>query len=179
MRPENLFPLFRPVTSLKGVGARTADLIEKIAGPHVIDLICHLPSYIIDRRYTPKVADALPDSIATITLRITKHYPPHNARQPYKIVGMDDTGAMSLVFFRARADYLNKILPEGEIRVVSGKIEKFGDGIQMPHPDHIVREDEVASLSKVEPVYPLTAGLSLKVLGKTMTAALEIPTEMP
>lgn len=179
MRPENLFPLFRPVTTLKGVGARTADLIEKIAGPHVIDLIWHLPSDIIDRRYTPKVAEALPDSIATITLRITKHYPPHNARQPYKIVGMDDTGAMSLVFFRARADYLNKMLPEGEVRVVSGKIEKFGDGVQMPHPDHIVREDEVSSLSKVEPVYPLTAGLSLKVLGKTMTAALEIPSEMP
>ncbi|PIQ97365.1 MAG: ATP-dependent DNA helicase RecG [Nitrospinae bacterium CG11_big_fil_rev_8_21_14_0_20_56_8] len=179
MRPENLFPLFRTVTSLKGVGARTADLIEKVAGPHIIDLLWHLPSGIIDRRYTPKVKDAIPDSIATITLRITKHYPPHNPRQPYKIVGMDDTGAMSLVFFRARSDYLNKMLPEGEVRVVSGKIEKFGDGIQMTHPDHIVREDEVESFNKVEPVYPLTAGLSLKVMGKAMTAALEIPTELP
>ncbi len=179
MRPENLFPLFRTVTSLKGVGARTADLIEKVAGPHIVDLLWHLPCGIIDRRYTPKVAEAAPDSIATIKLRITKHYPPHNQRQPYKITGMDDTGAMSLVFFRARPDYLNKMLPEGEVRVVSGKIEKFGDGIQMTHPDHIVREDEVESLSKVEPVYPLTAGLSLKVLGKTMAAALEIPTELP
>ncbi|MDP4795793.1 MAG: ATP-dependent DNA helicase RecG [Rhodospirillales bacterium] len=179
MRPENLFPLFRTVTSLKGVGARTAELIEKVAGPHIVDLLWHLPCGIIDRRYTPKVADAMPDSIATIKLRITKHYPPHNQRQPYKITGMDDTGAMSLVFFRARPDYLNKMLPEGESRIVSGKIEKFGDGIQMTHPDHIVREDEVESLSKVEPVYPLTAGLSLNVLGKTMAAALEIPTELP
>jgi len=179
MRPESLFPLFRPVTTLRGVGARTAALIEKIAGPHVVDLLWHLPSDIIDRRYTPKIADAEPDTIATITVRVTKHYKPHNQRQPYKITVMDDTGALSLVFFRARADYLLKTLPEGETRIISGKLEKFGDTLQMTHPDHVVTEDDVDSLKKVEPVYPLTAGLSLKVLGKTMHAALSIPEALP
>ncbi|MEQ8321765.1 MAG: ATP-dependent DNA helicase RecG [Rhodospirillales bacterium] len=179
MRPENLFPLFKSVTSLKGVGARTAELIEKVAGPHIVDLLWHLPTDIIDRRYTPKIAEARPDSIATITLRITKHYPPHNKRSPYKIVGMDDTGAMNLVFFRARPDYLMKTLPENETRVVSGRVEKFGDALQMTHPDHIVTAGEIETLSKVEPVYPLTAGLSLKVLGKVMTAALEVPEVLP
>jgi ATP-dependent DNA helicase RecG len=179
MRPESLFPLFRPVTTLKGVGARTAVLIEKVAGPHVVDLLWHLPSDIIDRRYTPKIADAEPDTIATITIRVTQHYKPHNQRQPYKITVMDDTGAMTLVFFRARADYLLKILPKGEVRVISGRVEKFGDTLQMTHPDHIVTEDDIESLNKVEPVYPLTAGLSLKVLGKTMRAALEVPEALP
>jgi len=179
MRPESLFPLFRPVTTLKGVGARTAVLIEKVAGQHVVDLLWHLPSDIIDRRYTPKIADAEPDTIATITIRVTQHYKPNNQRQPYKITAMDDTGAMTLVFFRARADYLLKILPEGEVRVISGKVEKFGDTLQMTHPDHIVTEDDIESLNKVEPVYPLTAGLSLKVLGKTMRAALEVPKALP
>ncbi len=179
MRPESLFPLFRAVTTLKGVGARTATLIEKVAGPHVVDLLWHLPSDIIDRRYTPKIADAEPDTIATITVRVTQHYKPHNQRQPYKITVMDDTGAMSLIFFRARPDYLLKTLPEGEVRVISGKVEKFGDTLQMTHPDHIVTEDNMESLNKVEPVYPLTAGLSLKVLGKTMRAALEVPEALP
>lgn len=179
MRPENLFPLFKSVTSLKGVGARTADLIEKVAGPHIVDLLWHLPTDIIDRRYRPKVADAKPDTVATIALRITKHYPPYNKRSPYKVVGMDDTGAMNLVFFRARPDYLNKVLPENETRVVSGKVEKFGDSMQMTHPDHIGTEDEIDAMSKVEPVYPLTAGLSLKVLGKAMASALEIPQPLP
>lgn len=171
-RPQNLNTLFRHVDALKGVGPRTSGLIEKLAGRFIVDLLWHLPSGIIDRRYAPKVADAIPDSIATITLRITKHYPPHNKRQPYKIIGMDDTGAMTLVFFRARNDYLLKTLPEGETRVVSGKVEKFGDTLQMSHPDHIVEEGDVETLAKVEPVYPLTAGLSLKVLGKAMTAVL-------
>jgi len=62
---------------------------------------------------------------------------------------------------------------------VSGKVEKFGDTLQMTHPDHIGTQAEIDALSKVEPVYPLTAGLSLKVLGKAMTAALEIPPELP
>ena len=179
MRPESLFPLFRPVTTLKGVGARTAVLIEKVAGPHVVDLLWHLPSDIIDRRYTPKIADAEPDTIATITIRVTQHYKPHNQRQPYKITVMDDTGAMTLVFFRARADYLLKILPKGEVRVISGKVETFSDTLQMTHPDHIITEDDIEILNKVEPVYPLTAGLSLKVLGKTMRAALEVPEALP
>ncbi|MBO6949404.1 MAG: ATP-dependent DNA helicase RecG [Rhodospirillales bacterium] len=179
MRPEILFPLFKDVTSLKGVGARTAELISKVAGPHIIDLLWHLPTDIIDRRYRPKIAEARPDTIATITLRITKHYPPFNKRSPYKVVGMDDTGAMNLVFFRARSDYLNKVLPENETRIVSGKVERFGDTLQMTHPDHIGTEDEIDTMSKVEPVYPLTAGLSLKVLGKAMSAALEIPKPLP
>jgi len=179
MRPEILFSMFKPITSLKGIGARMGDLIEKLAGPHVVDLVWHLPSDVIDRRHAPKIADARPDTIATMTVRVTKHYPPHNKRQPYKITVMDDTGAMSLVFFRGRADYLNKILPENEIRVISGKLERFGDGLQMTHPDHIVTEDEAESVRRVEPVYPLTAGVSLKVLGKAIRAAVDQAPDLP
>ena len=60
MRPESLFPFFKPVTSIKGIGPRLAVLVEKASGPHVIDLCWHLPSAIIDRRYAPPVADARP-----------------------------------------------------------------------------------------------------------------------
>lgn len=179
MRPEILFSMFKPITSLKGIGARMGDLIEKLAGPHVVDLVWHLPSDVIDRRHAPKIADAQPDTIATMTVRVTKHYAPHNKRQPYKITVMDDTGAMSLVFFRGRADYLNKVLPENEIRVISGKLERFGDGLQMTHPDHIVTEDEAESVRRVEPVYPLTAGVSLKILGKAIRAAVDQAPELP
>ncbi len=179
MRPDVLNTLFKPITELKGVGPRTAPLIEKLAGRFIVDLLWHLPSGIIDRRYAPKVADAEPGAIATITLQITKHYPSRNKRQPYKIVGMDDTGAMSLIFFHARADYLNKMLPEGETRIVSGKVERFGDGIQMTHPDHIGTTAEIDALKKVEPVYPLTAGVSLKVLGKAIMAALASAPDLP
>ena len=179
MRPEILFPIFAPVTSLKGVGPRIAKLIEGIVGPHVADLFWHLPSGLIDRRFAPRIADAPSGVIATITVDVVSHHPPPNRRLPYKIACEDETGRMSLVFFHARADYLNQILPEGETRVVSGKVERFNDEIQMAHPDHVGTVAERDKLQAVEPVYPLTQGLSLKVLSKAIGGALPLAPDLP
>ena len=138
MRPKILFPLFKPVTSIEGVGPRIGKLLEKLAGAHLVNLLWHLPSGIIDRRYTPKVEDAETGVVATITVRVLAHKKPPNKRLPYKVVCCDDTAEMSLVFFHANQEYLLKVLPEGETRVVSGLIDHFGSEIQMSHPDHIV-----------------------------------------
>jgi len=179
VRPEILFPLFAPVTSLPGVGPRSAKAIEALAGPQVVDLCWHLPSGVIDRRYAPKIAEAEPDRVATLTIRVGQHLAPRNPRQPYRVDCFDDTGEISLVFFHARADYLTKTLPEGEVRVVSGRIERFGGRLQMSHPDHIGPLEELARMMSVEPVYPLTAGLTLKPLGKAIRAALDRAPEVP
>ncbi|MBT3915610.1 MAG: ATP-dependent DNA helicase RecG [Rhodospirillaceae bacterium] len=178
MRPEILFPIFSPVTKLTGVGPRIAKLIEKLAGEHVSDLLWHLPSGLIDRRYAPKIAEARIGAIATMTVTVDQHLPPKTRRLPYKILCSDDTGSLTLVFFHARADYLLKILPEGEERVISGAIESYGEGIQMPHPDHVVEVKDRASIEAVEPVYPLTQGLSLKVLSKAVKGALALVPEL-
>ncbi|MBT4938250.1 MAG: ATP-dependent DNA helicase RecG [Rhodospirillaceae bacterium] len=178
MRPEILFPIFSPVTKLTGVGPRIAKLIEKLAGPHITDLLWHLPSGVIDRRYAPKIADVRAGVIATMTVTVDQHIPPKTRRLPYRIVCSDETGSITLVFFHARDDYLNKILPEGEERVISGTIEAYGDGVQMPHPDHVVEIKDRASIEAVEPVYPLTQGLSLKVLSKAIKGALDLAPEL-
>ncbi len=172
MRPEVLFPLFAPVTALPGVGPRFAKLFEALCGPHVVDLCWHLPGGLIDRRYSPKLNEAEPGHIATLILTVGSHRPPHNPRQPYRVPCHDETGTIDLVFFHPRADYLAKVLPEGEVRVASGKVELFQDRLQMTHPDHIGTREDLAELQSVEPVYPLTAGLSLKVMGKTVGAAV-------
>jgi ATP-dependent DNA helicase RecG len=172
MRPEVLFPLFAPVTALPGVGPRLAKLFEALCGPHVVDLCWHLPSGLIDRRYAPKLNQAEPGRIATLVLTVGAHRPPHNPRQPYRVPCHDETGAIDLVFFHPRADYLAKALPEGEVRVASGKVEVFQDRLQMTHPDHIGTREDLAQLQSVEPIYPLTAGLSLKVVGKAVRAAV-------
>lgn len=177
MRPEILFDLFAPVTSLEGIGSRLARLIEKLAGPRRIDLLWHLPTGLIDRRFAPRLADAPPDRVITVTVRVVAHQPPRpGGRQPYKVYCEDGSGGVWLVFFHARADYLARLLPEGETRVVSGTISRFGDALQMTHPDYVVAPAEANSLPVIEPVYPLTAGLSNKVLAKAITAVLA---EMP
>ncbi len=179
MRPEILFPVFAPVTKLAGVGPRIAKLIEKAAGARVVDLFWHLPSGVIDRRFSPRIGEAPDGRIATMTVTVDHHLPPHNKRQPYKVVCTDDSGEITLVFFHAHADYLEKTLPVGEVRVISGKVEHFGQDLQMAHPDHIVEADEAQSVKTIEPVYPLTAGLTLKTIGKAIRGALDEAPQLP
>ncbi|MCH7663648.1 MAG: ATP-dependent DNA helicase RecG, partial [Chloroflexi bacterium] len=153
-------------------------MIRHLAGPNVVDLLWHLPSGLIDRRFAPKVADAPPGAIATMTLRVGAHKPPRTGRLPYKVTCSDDTGELDLVFFHARPDYLQRVLPEGEMRVISGRIERWQGRLQITHPDHIATTDEIASLQTIEPVYPLTAGLTPRPLGRAIKGALERAPEL-
>lgn len=179
MRPEILFPLFASIETLPGVGPRLAGAIEKLAGPHVVDLCWHLPVGLIDRRYTPKIGAAEIGRIATIVLQVGEHAPGRGPRRPYRVRGFDDTGDLDLVFFHARGDYLAKTLPPGETRVVSGRVELFGGRRQMTHPDHMGRLADLDRLKTVEPVYRLTEGLTPKPLAKAVTAALERAPDLP
>jgi ATP-dependent DNA helicase RecG len=179
MRPEILFSLFTPVTTLAGVGPRIAKLIEKVAGERILDLFWHLPTGLIDRRFSPLIAEAMEGQIVTLTVTVGSHSKPHNRRQPYRVTCFDESGDISLVFFHAHTDYLEKTLPEGEVRVISGKIEFFNDTAQMNHPDHIVTVEDADSIKTVEPVFPLTAGLTTKTMGKAIRGALEHVPDLP
>ena len=110
MRPEILFPLFAPIESLKGLGPRLAKLVEKAAGPLVLDLLWHLPTGIIDRRYAPTIADAEEGRIATITVTIEQHFTPESPRRPYRVVCFDGTGFLTLAYFHVRGDWLKTAL---------------------------------------------------------------------
>ena len=179
MRPQVLFPLFASVTSLPGVGPRFGKLIEGLCGPHVADLLWHRPSALIDRRFRPKVTAAPAGAIATLTVTVDAHMKPHHPRQPYRVRCRDETGFLHLVFFHVKGDYLERILPVGSVRVVSGRIEHFNNQIQITHPDHIVDVAEAEKLPAVESVYPLTGGLPLRTLQKAIAAALSRAPELP
>ncbi len=179
MRPESLFPIFKPVTALPGIGPKLAQTVEALAGAKIVNLLWHLPSGIVDRRRSPVIAEARPGEIATLTVTVERHRKPPNPRLPYKVVCADATGRITLIFFHAREDYLTKILPVGETRVVSGKIEMFDGEAQMAHPDHVGTLDELDLIRAIEPVYPLTAGLSPKVLAKAIRGALAAAPELP
>ncbi len=122
---------------------------------------------------SPPVAEAAAGRVATLTVRVESHVPPERARRPYKVRCADASGALNLVFFHLKEDYLRRVLPEGATRVVSGRIERYGDEVQMIHPDHIVPPGEAARIRIVEPVYPLTEGLTPKPLAKAIRAALD------
>jgi ATP-dependent DNA helicase RecG len=177
MRPPLLNPLFASLTSLPGVGSRLEKLYARLLdreGPRVIDLLFHLPSGTIDRRARPKLRDVQPGQVVTVAVTIDKHRPspPHRSRAPYRIYASDETGDITLTYFNARRDYLEKLLPVGEMRYVSGTAEFYDGMLQMVHPDRVVDEAGFAALPLVEPVYPLTEGLALGNVRRAMDASL-------
>ncbi len=188
MRPHQLVPLFASARNLSGIGPRMEILLKSalrlppgVSEPRVIDLLWHAPTGVIDRRATPTVAAAVPGTIATLELRVLKHKPgPRgNTRAPYKVTCEDETGKIDLVFFHAERSFIERQLPTGSLRTVSGRVESYNDKKQMSHPDYIVAPEARAELPLLEPVYPLTAGLSGKVLLKAVRQGLERVPDLP
>jgi ATP-dependent DNA helicase RecG len=188
MRPHQLAPLFGAARNLAGIGPRMELLLKRalrlptgVDTPRVIDLLWHMPTGIIDRRASPTIAAATPGTIATLDVRVVKHRPAPrgNPRAPYKVVCEDDTGRITLVFFHAERNFIERQLPQGALRTISGRIDSYNDEKQMAHPDHILAPEERAELPLIEPVYPLTAGLSGKVLSKAARQALERFAQLP
>jgi ATP-dependent DNA helicase RecG len=172
VRPAILDKLFAPVTALPGIGSGIAKLFERLAGPLVLDLVWHLPSGIIDRRASPPIRALEPDRIATIAVRVEAHHPGFG-RRPYRVLCTDNTGVLALVYFNAKGDQLARLFPIGAERVVSGRVEFYGSMPQMAHPDLVLRPDELDRLKPIEPVYPLTAGLSSRIVLKAVGEALD------
>ncbi|MBA8831257.1 MULTISPECIES: ATP-dependent DNA helicase RecG [Rhizobium] len=187
MRPAILDPLFSPISGLPGVGPKIAELLVKLLGREtledcrVIDLLFHAPFSLIDRRNQPGIARAPQGAIVTITARVDRHQLPPRGKSniPYRVFLHDETGELTLVFFRGQAAWLEKQLPVDAEVTVSGKIDWFNGRASMVHPDYIVRADETKSLPLVEPIYPLTAGLSPKTLRKIIDAGLPRFPELP
>ncbi|GAB4183489.1 MAG: ATP-dependent DNA helicase RecG [Thalassobaculales bacterium] len=177
MRPEILFPLFTPVTTLKGVGAKLAKAFEKLAGPLVVDVLWHLPAGLVDRRYAPPLAVAEPGRVATVAVTVLSHQP--GSGRPYRVTCGDGGATLDLVFFHARADWLETLLPVGAQRVVSGRIDRFGERLQMVHPDHVVPPEEAQAVRIVEPVYRLVQPLTGKLVARVVQAALARAPALP
>jgi len=184
MRPLVLNPLFASLISLPGVGPKLERLFARLLDhdpPRVIDLLFHLPSGSIDRRARPKLRDVQPGQVVTVTVKVDQHRPgpSHRSRAPYRIYTSDDTGTLTLTYFNARKDYLEKLLPEGATRYVSGTAEFYDGQLQMVHPDRVVDEQSFAALPLIEPVYSLTEGLAAGNLRRAMEGALAKLPDLP
>ena len=179
MRPEALFEYFADVERLPGIGKRNRVALERLFGTRLVDLLLHLPTGLIDRRYRPKIANAAAGGIVTLEITVDEHMVPRNRRMPYRVLCHDDTGELTLVFFNPRADWLARQLPEGEKRIVSGKLEDYQGKFQITHPDYMVDPDNAEDMPSLETIYPLTAGLSGKVLRKAAKAALDMVPDLP
>jgi len=185
MRPALLNPLFAPVTGLPGVGPKQDKLLRYLLGrdetPRLVDLLLHLPSQVIDRRARPKIRDASPGTMVTLEVTVDRHRPPppRNRRVPYLVHASDETGDVVLTYFRSAPGYVEKLLPVGSKRFVSGTLQMYDGVPQIVHPDRVVDEAAFSQLSGIDPVYPLTEGLALGSLKRAMAQALAKLPDLP
>ncbi len=178
-RPEVLFPLFGEITTLDGIGPKTAQFLETMGVTRPRDLLYTLPQGGVDRRRRASIREATLPGVVTVAVTVGRHNPPRAKGRPYVVTVEDSQVAFQLVFFHAKGDYLQKVLPFGQRRVVSGRVELF-DGIgRMAHPDHILREEDADTIPAFEPVYPLTAGVTQKVMWKATRSALGLVPDLP
>jgi ATP-dependent DNA helicase RecG len=178
MRPEILFPLFSPVSTLKGVGPKNEPLVQKLAGPLVRDVAFLGPQSLIHR--TPTTVDSVVDGqVHTLIVDIEQHTKPPRMDVPWKIRAFDGTAFLTLIWFRGHGEHLLRSHPVGSRRVVSGKIERWGNEIQMAHPDYIVAVEKADDVPTIEAVYPATAGLPARTVRKLAHEALTRAPELP
>jgi ATP-dependent DNA helicase RecG len=185
LRPSILDPLFAPANTLSGVGPKIAPLLDRLVGEpgrptRVMDLLFHLPSGGVSREMKGSIADAPIGEPVTLSVTVAAHRPPPPGRRaPYRILVEDETGDVSLVFFNGHKARLEKLLPLGERRYVSGKIELWDGMRQMVHPDRILDEKGAENLPAVEAIYGLTEGLSSRMVARFIGAALDRVPRLP
>jgi ATP-dependent DNA helicase RecG len=177
-RPELLYPLFAGLDTLEGIGPKTARALAGLGVERPKDLLFLMPHSGVDRARKSSVRDVVPPVTVTVEVEVGAHFPPRG-KGPYRVMVRDSALEFQLVFFHARGDFLQKLLPTGQRRLVSGRVELFDGVAQMAHPDHILRPEEAGELPAFEPVYPLVAGVTQKLLARSVAAAIARAPQLP
>ncbi len=179
-RPERLYPLFARLGSLPGIGERLEKLLNKKTGDYVIDLLRHLPIAIIDRTRRPPINEIEHGEVVTIEATVIKHdRPPKQSRRPWRVFAENETGQVELVYFRSRGDYVERLLPIGAKRIISGRAEWYQNKVQINHPDHVVAPKDIEQLPRYEPVYSMTLGLTAKQMNRAIMGAMKSVPKLP
>lgn len=178
MRPTELDSYFAPVARLPGIGPKLSPLFDTLTGhspARVLDLLFHLPIDLVDRSLSPSIAAAPREGVVTLKVTVEAHKPapPGRARAPARVICGDETGDVTLVFFRLPKAQIETMLPLGATRIISGRMEIFDGMRQMVHPDRILPPAKFDEESAFEPVYPLTEGLTSKRVQLMASAALD------
>ena len=177
MRPDVLNPLFTEVEVLKGVGPQIAKMLKRLDLTRIVDLLYHLPTGAIERVRAPHATAALLGRNVILELTPFDSREPRGGRGPTRIFARDaDENTISLVYFN-NPGWAKRNLPKGEKRIVSGKLEQYGDEWQIIHPE-VAEPGKGPAPAVREPVYPLTEGLTNRRMGELAREALERAPEL-
>jgi ATP-dependent DNA helicase RecG len=180
MRPDRLNPLFAETESLEGVGPKLKKPLDKLGLTRVKDLTYHLPERFVTRRSVPDLDAAGEGEQIVVALTPIEHRAPRNQRGPYRVLAQDAKGNVLALTYFGRASYTaKKTLPVGETRWIAGRLDRYGDMLQIVHPDHVAETSAGLMGHLVEPVYRLAEGLTQPKVAGLVEQALARASELP
>ncbi|OWK29311.1 ATP-dependent DNA helicase RecG [Sphingomonas dokdonensis] len=176
MRPDILNPLFAEVTALKGVGAGLAKPLDRLGLARVVDVAFHLPSGWVDRIPRDELMAQDAGRTIAITLTVRDIRTSSSPRAPTRVQAADALGnIVSLVYFGRSSGLVRKLYTVGEPVRVSGKVEQYGQDLQMIHPEIL---EEGGGFREREAIYPLSEGLTSRRVGGLVAQAIERAPEL-
>ncbi|HEY0112979.1 MAG TPA: ATP-dependent DNA helicase RecG [Allosphingosinicella sp.] len=171
MRPDILNPLFAEVEVLKGIGPALAKPLKRLGLERVVDILFHLPVSWIERKRVELLDQA--DVGGVVTVQVTPvDYGQAGGRGPFRVHATDEAGNYLTLTYFHNPGWAKKQLPLGEPRLVSGRLEMYGQELQIVHPDYVLGPGQAAELPEREPVYPLSEGLTNRRLGDLAAQAI-------
>jgi ATP-dependent DNA helicase RecG len=182
MRPEILFPLFKDIVNLAGIGTKSRALFKKLTGDKIIDIVYHLPYSFIDRRNCPDISEMKDGDVVTTIVRVDEYFTRSSGNDKFAselIKCSNETGVITLVFFNSYAKYLKNKLPVGSTKVISGKVSIFDKTLQIIHPDYIEPISNLHKIAIIEPVYKMTEGIGKKRLNNAIKDSLKYVSQLP
>ena len=179
MRPDRLNPLFAAADSLKGVGTGLARPLERLGLTRVKDFAYHLPDRFVQRRAVANLDEASVGENIVVALTPVEHRS-SSGRGPFRVLAADAVGNICALSYFGRASYsAKKQLPTGELRWVAGRLDQYGQMLQIVHPDHVSEGSSSALGQLVEPIYPLSEGLTQGRIAALVQQALEHVSDLP
>jgi ATP-dependent DNA helicase RecG len=181
MRPEALNPLFAEVQTLEGVGPKLLKPLQRLGLTRIKDLAYHLPERFISRRAIASLDEAAEGEQVIVALTPVEHRAPRaGSRGPYRVLAKDARGNVCALTWFGRAAYTaKKLLPVGERRWIAGRLDRYGDMLQIVHPDHIEAHSAAHLARLSEPVYRLSEGLTQPRIANLVTQALARLPDLP
>jgi len=121
--------LLSDLSTLKGVGVKTTNLLKKKKINNIFDLLWKLPKSYTDKSLSSKIKDLRIGINQTVTIIPQKYSFPRVKNLPNRVLCSDETGELDCIFFNSYEGYVKKILPIGKEITVNGKIGRFRDNI--------------------------------------------------
>ena len=166
--------LLSDLSNLKGVGAKTTNLLKKKKINNIFDLLWKLPKSYTDRSRSTKIKDIKIGESQTITIVPQKYQFPRIRNLPNKVSCSDETGLIDCIFFNSYEGYVRKILPLGKEITISGKIGFFRNKYQLTNPKYVSEDSSL--IKQKHNTYSLTEGITEKIYNKIIN---QIITNLP